>query len=707
MKRLQVIMVLSLAVGLAADSASAREFIVDQRNPAASDSNAGTSKAPLKTIGKAASMVQPGDTVLIKVGVYREVVELKTSGTEGKPVTLKAAPGERVVVSGAEPITGWRKATKGEVRNNPNWQNIRVAEVKWKPNAIFVNGHMQRTARWPKLDKAMYSITSGDATAITDDVHLTQPQGSWEGGTLVVRGPSGFREVPGRIVKYDAKAHRIVVDEPRKFDLKPGEHLYFIRNAMAVISEPGQYVLDTVVTPHKLYLWPSAEGNPEQLAIEGSKRARGRILVAWGTGVGHVVIDGLEVAYGEGGGIGSKARGGHHVKVLNCVVHHNRGHTPGISLRNQSDCLVRRCISFKNESHGLSIGRSKDCAAEENEIFDNGVDGIVVATCNDIRLARNYVHDQWCGGHPDGMQTFSGVDRLTMDSNLFMNCGQIWQCANTYNSTMVNNIFVGSHGGGLSITPRSFKGHRPNEKHQWKNNTMAFFVTGGLNIVKDFRITNNVIAPGGYGLMSGPPGHAWISDHNLFWSPARPLVGWKGKTERFEKYRELSGQDKHSEVADPRFRNAPVSYRSGDTKKGPWYDIARNANTASKLWLRFGKGDYEVGDFVEVNWDGVPRKVTKVGDGYIVIDPPLARQPRAADFVVGNWKKNTNIALDLRLEDDSPGKKMGDDGKDVGSNIDIQAYMRGDFDGDGKRDLPPLPKDLLQTSETTSRAKGR
>ena len=155
MKRLQVIMVLSLAVGLAADSTSAREFIVDQRSPAASDSNAGTSNAPLKTIGKAVSMVQPGDTVLIKAGVYREVVELKTSGTEGKPITLKAAPGERVVVSGAEPITGWHKATKGEVRNNPNWQNIRVAQVKWKPNAIFVNGHMHRTSRWPKLDKAM------------------------------------------------------------------------------------------------------------------------------------------------------------------------------------------------------------------------------------------------------------------------------------------------------------------------------------------------------------------------------------------------------------------------------------------------------------------------------------------------------------------------------------------------------------------------
>ncbi len=38
---------------------------------------------------------------------------------------------------------------------------------------------------------------------------------------------------------------------------------------------------------------------------------------------------------------------------------------------------------------------------------------------------------------------------------------------------------------------------------------------------------------------------------------------------------------------------------------------------------------------------------------------------------------------------------MGDKGQDVGSNIDIQAYTRGDFNGDGKRDLPPLPREAV------------
>lgn len=45
----------------------------------------------------------------------------------------------------------------------------------------------------------------------------------------------------------------------------------------------------------------------------------------------------------------------------------------------------------------------------------------------------------------------------------------------------------------------------------------------------------------------------------------------------------------------------------------------------------------------------------------------------------------------LGLANGSPGKGMGDDRRGVGSSIDMQAYLNGDFDGDGRRDLPPVP----------------
>ena len=86
--------------------------------------------------------------------------------------------------------------------------------------------------------------------------------------------------------------------------------------------------------------------------------------------------------------------------------------------------------------------------------------------------------------------------------------------------------------------------------------------------------------------------------------------------------------------------------------------------------------------------------MTEVGAKYIAFDPPLAFvHPYGWDMVC-NWKKNSNFGLDLRLADDSPGRKMGEGGKDVGSKIDIQAYLKGDFNGDGQRDLPPAVKAL-------------
>ena len=93
-------------------------------------------------------------------------------------------------------------------------------------------------------------------------------------------------------------------------------------------------------------------------------------------------------------------------------------------------------------------------------------------------------------------------------------------------------------------------------------------------------------------------------------------------------------------------------------------------------------------------------------DDSVAFAPPLEKLHHIAWDVIVNWKDKTEFKWDLRLADDSPGKGMGDKGQDVGSNIDIQAYMRGDFDGDGKRDLPELPKGVLQTIEAKPPAKG-
>lgn len=91
----------------AAGAASGATHVVDARHPDADDANPGSSDLPLRTIGAAARRVQPGDTVTIRTGVYREAVTVEADGTAPAPIRFVAPPTERVVITGADVIDGW------------------------------------------------------------------------------------------------------------------------------------------------------------------------------------------------------------------------------------------------------------------------------------------------------------------------------------------------------------------------------------------------------------------------------------------------------------------------------------------------------------------------------------------------------------------------------------------------------------------------
>src|SRR4029077_17076481 len=85
----------------------AREFIVNQRDPVASDKNSGSRTKPLKTISAAVSKVHAGDKVTIHAGEYRETVIITASGTNDAPIMLEAASGEVPIIKGSDVISGW------------------------------------------------------------------------------------------------------------------------------------------------------------------------------------------------------------------------------------------------------------------------------------------------------------------------------------------------------------------------------------------------------------------------------------------------------------------------------------------------------------------------------------------------------------------------------------------------------------------------
>jgi hypothetical protein len=98
-------------------------YYVDPHHPAATDEPRwGYSAVPLATLAKACAIAQPGETVVLRGGIYREVLAPKNDG-----VTVRAMKGEKVIISGADLIEGWKREANG------SWS----AALTAKPKEVF------------------------------------------------------------------------------------------------------------------------------------------------------------------------------------------------------------------------------------------------------------------------------------------------------------------------------------------------------------------------------------------------------------------------------------------------------------------------------------------------------------------------------------------------------------------------------------------
>ena len=90
-----------------------------------SDHADGSETTPFRTINRAAALAQPGDTVIVHGGEYREWVQPRRGGlSDQRRITYTTAAGEHVVIKGSEPVTGWERVSG----------NVWTVAV---PNALF------------------------------------------------------------------------------------------------------------------------------------------------------------------------------------------------------------------------------------------------------------------------------------------------------------------------------------------------------------------------------------------------------------------------------------------------------------------------------------------------------------------------------------------------------------------------------------------
>ena len=107
----------------------------------------GSAARPWRTIQRAADVAKAGDIVTIRGGVYREWVKPANAGRADAPITYRAAKGEKVVVTGADPARGWAgiwldwMAQGARVSCNTLWCNPRDLFLEVNHGPILVEGN--------------------------------------------------------------------------------------------------------------------------------------------------------------------------------------------------------------------------------------------------------------------------------------------------------------------------------------------------------------------------------------------------------------------------------------------------------------------------------------------------------------------------------------------------------------------------------------
>ena len=77
-----------------------------------SDQAEGSEERPFRTINRAAEIAQPGATIVVHGGVYREWVQPRHGGlSDQRRIIYTAAPGEHVAIKGSDQIAGWNEVS--------------------------------------------------------------------------------------------------------------------------------------------------------------------------------------------------------------------------------------------------------------------------------------------------------------------------------------------------------------------------------------------------------------------------------------------------------------------------------------------------------------------------------------------------------------------------------------------------------------------
>lgn len=321
-----------------------------------SDIAKGDVRQPFKTIERALAQVKKlkaasgipvgGVEIILREGSYAWqktlVLDEKVSGEKGRPVVIKAYPGEAVLFQGGHqlPYESFQPLTDASVKNRildkQAAANIRVADLKkmgitnygsiqrrgygisrerLAPEGVFsINGHLQTLSRYPNesYSNMIDSVWDDKRKFSTRDKHIRQWQtfeDVWIDGSLTKPWEWSMNEV----ASFDATNNTITLKHAEYGEITRANHpIYHFKNILEEIDRPGEYYLDR--NQDKLYYLPSADFEPgARLNITGLEQD----MIQFSDKAHDIWLQGIQLENGRTNGI---ILAGERNKLLQCGI---------------------------------------------------------------------------------------------------------------------------------------------------------------------------------------------------------------------------------------------------------------------------------------------------------------------------------------------------------------------------------------------------
>ncbi|HEY2587176.1 MAG TPA: carbohydrate-binding protein [Tepidisphaeraceae bacterium] len=447
-----------------------------------SDNNPGTLGAPFQTIQHAATLAQPGDTVLIRGGIYHETVTPANSGTGGNVITYAAYNNESVTVDGADPIGGWSATSSSGVYS---------ATMGWDlgegNNQVFVDGTAQTEARWPNigadpsrpnLATAQNASLSGNTVTISDS-NLTQPAGFWNGAVIHFNPGQQWVAYEATVTASGPGFVSFTYTAPSADAVVSAGTTYYLVGKFGAIDSPGEWYYNPAT--QTLSLDPSTGDNAANHLVEAKHRQFGFNLA----GLSQITVRGINFfacTINTDANSGSDTFDHLNMQYVSQFVVQSDGWTEpticGMLINGTSDVLSNSTISFSS-GDGVYLSGNY-CRVTNNVIHDVGLNGTDSAGIRNYGYFNSIDHNTIYNAGRNGIAAFGGYTQFTY--NTIYNCllqttdgGGIytWQsdgtgCLIGYNR--ISSVLSGGYGGtGVYLD---------NSSHDW---TIVGNITSNVN----------------------------------------------------------------------------------------------------------------------------------------------------------------------------------------------------------------------------------